>query len=96
VLYADNLTVVDKKAQGYRHVSLIGRGNWRAMTLRLTSKRQKPCLVCAKTNETLMIRDRTGHLLEQTEIFKYLGSVMNAKGMLSRTGSGELGKSGKT
>ena len=28
----------------------------------------------------LMTRDRTGHLLKQTETFKYLGSVMNAKG----------------
>ena len=39
-------------------------------------------MVCAKTNETLMIRDRTGHkLLKQTETtFKYLGSAMNAKG----------------
>ena len=36
--------------------------------------------VCAKTNETLMIKDRTGHLLKQTETLKYLGSVMNAKG----------------
>src|SRR6218665_2868917 len=37
-------------------------------------------MVCAKTNEMLMIRDRTGHLLKQTETFKYLGSVMNATG----------------
>jgi len=37
-------------------------------------------MICAKTNETLMIRDRTGYLLKQTETFKYLGSVMNAKG----------------
>ena len=37
-------------------------------------------MACAKTNETLMIRDRTGHLFKQTEALKYLGSVMNAKG----------------
>jgi len=38
-------------------------------------------MVCAKTNTTLMIRHRTGHLLKQTETFKYLqvGSVVNAK-----------------
>ena len=37
-------------------------------------------MLCAKTNEILMIRDRTGHLLKQTETFKYLESVMNATG----------------
>src|SRR6218665_878126 len=37
-------------------------------------------MVCAKTDETLAISNRTGHLLKQTETFKYLGPVMNAKG----------------
>ena len=36
-------------------------------------------MVCVKMKEMLMIRDRTGHLLKQTETFKSLGSVMNAK-----------------
>ena len=37
-------------------------------------------MVCAKTNARLMIRDRAGHLLKQTETLKYLGAVMNANG----------------
>ena len=44
MLYADDLIVADKDdwmRQGYRHVSLIGSGHWRAGALRLTSRRQK-------------------------------------------------------
>ena len=37
-------------------------------------------MICAKTNETLIIMDRTGHLKKQSEAFKFLGSVMNARG----------------
>jgi len=37
-------------------------------------------MVCAKDDETLTISDSKGNALMQVETFKYLGSVINAKG----------------
>jgi hypothetical protein len=37
-------------------------------------------MVCSKTDEVLTIADCKGNKLKQVEIFKYLGSVINAKG----------------
>jgi hypothetical protein len=37
-------------------------------------------MVCSKTEDVLVVRDRDGHALKQVETFKYLGSMLNAKG----------------
>ena len=71
MLYSDDLIVADKKEAGLQahfsdwHWALESKG------LKINIKKTE-AMVFAKTNETLMIRDRTGHLLKQTKTFKYL------------------------
>src|SRR6218665_2260301 len=78
MLYTNDLIVADKEEAGIQ----VRFSDWQWALenkgLKINIKKTET-MVCAKTNETLMIRD-TGHLLKQTETFKYLGSVMNAKG----------------
>ena len=37
-------------------------------------------MVCARTAETMLIKDKTGKALKQVENFRYLGSVIHAQG----------------
>ena len=37
-------------------------------------------MVCSKTDESLVIKDCSGNELIQVDTFKYLGSMVNAKG----------------
>ena len=61
-------------ATDYRHVSLIGR---ESKGLRISINKRET-MICAETNETLIIRERIGYLLKQAKAVKFL--VMNARG----------------
>ena len=63
ILYADDLIVADKGKAGIQTRFpdwQSGRGHWRAKYLKININKTEN-MVCAKTNETLMRRDRTGH-----------------------------------
>src|SRR6218665_3059719 len=79
MLYSDDLIVDDKEEAGIQAHFSDWQWALESKGLKINFKKTET-MVCAKTHETLMIRDRTGQLLEQTETFKYLGSVINAKG----------------
>ena len=66
-----------RKRWGYTYGPLIDRGTG-TQGLKININKTETT-ISAKTNKTLMVRDRTGTLLKQTLNFKYFGSAMNAK-----------------
>jgi len=76
--YADDLIVADKEEAKLQARFFDWPSALESKGFKIDIKKTET-MVWVKTNEMLMIRDRTGHLLKQTETFKYLQSVMNTK-----------------
>ena len=79
MLYADDLIVADEEEAGIQTRFTDWQEALESKGLKININKTET-MVCSKTDETLMVRDRAGNVLKQTETFKYLGSVMNAKG----------------
>ena len=79
MLYADDLILSDisstnlQKRFGEWQEALESKG------LKVNADKTDT-MVCARTAETLQIKDKTGKALKQVENFRYLGSVIHAHG----------------
>ena len=79
MLYADDLILSDisstnlQKRFGEWQETLESKG------LKVNADKTET-MVCARTAETLQVKDKTGKALKQVENFRYLGSVIHAQG----------------
>ena len=79
MLYADDLIVADDSAMNLQARFLGWQKALESKGLKINASKTET-MVCAKTDEPLVIRDSTGKGLKQVQKFKYLGSVVNATG----------------
>ena len=79
MLYADDLIVAEDSSNSLQ----LRFGQWqRALEtkgLKINSNKTET-MVCSGVEESISIVDNKGNLLKQVETFRYLGSVLNAKG----------------
>ena len=79
MLYADDLIVAEDSSNSLQ----LRFGQWqRALEtkgLKINSNKTET-MVCSGVEESISIVDNKGNLLKQVETFRYLGSVINAKG----------------
>jgi len=79
MLYADDLIVAEDSPASLQTRFTSWQGALESKGLKINAGKTET-MVCAKADETLKISDRKGNALKQVETFKYLGSVVNAKG----------------
>jgi hypothetical protein len=79
VLYADDLIVAAATAQTLHTRFLKWERAVESKGLNINVGKTEN-MVCSKIDEPMAIQDCRGNTLKQVGIFKYLGSVINAKG----------------
>jgi hypothetical protein len=79
MLYTDDLIVVDDSAQNGQASFTGWQMTMERKGLKINASKTET-MVCSRTDEDLVIVDGQGNTLRQVETFKYLGSIMNAKG----------------
>lgn len=79
MLYADDLIVADESAQNSQASFTSWQRALESKGLKINASKTES-MVCSRTDEELVIMDGEGNKLKQVETFKYLGSIMNAKG----------------
>jgi len=79
MLYADDLIVAEDSPANLQTRFPSWQGALESKGLKINAGKTEN-MVCTKDDETLTISDSKGNVLMQVETFKYLGSVINARG----------------
>ena len=79
MLYADDLIVAGDSAANLQSSYSQWQQALESKGLKINAAKTET-MVCSKNTETLVITDNAGNALKQVETFKYLGSMINAKG----------------
>lgn len=79
ILYADDLIIADDTAANSQASFSQWQRALESKGLKINTSKTET-MVCSRTEEVLVVRDRDGNALKQVETFKYLGSMLNAKG----------------
>ena len=79
MLYADDLVVAEDSESNLQTRFLRWQQALEIQGLRINVGKTET-MVCSKTDDPVVIVDSRGQALKQVEVFKYLGSMINAKG----------------